>query len=143
MGQSPSSSPGPGPRAPRLLIIEDHEDTRKVWTLFLQRRGYVVETASDGKQGMDMATASLPDLILLDLMLPNRSGVQIARELKRRADTRAIPIIVVTGWPLAVAHLPGLAGYILKPCLPDAVVAAVQRALEGRALAAARETAVD
>ncbi len=80
----------------RILVIEDETPILEVLTQALARKGYQVSTASDGDTGLDKALAEMPDLILLDLMLPRMDGWEVCRRLRAEAATRRTPIIMVT-----------------------------------------------
>lgn len=81
---------------PRILLVEDNEMNRDMLSRRLDRRGYQVLMAVDGKQGVDMAAAEVPDLILMDMSLPILDGWEATRQLKAAPATRAIPIIALT-----------------------------------------------
>jgi CheY-like chemotaxis protein len=81
---------------PRILLIEDNEMNRDMLSRRLQRRGYEVLMALDGGEGVAMAQAQLPDLILMDMSLPVVDGWEAARRLKAEPATQAIPIIALT-----------------------------------------------
>lgn len=81
---------------PKLLFIEDNEDNRDAISRRLIRRGYEVVMAVDGKAGLAMARSSDPELILLDMNLPEVDGWEVARQLKADPATRSIPIIALT-----------------------------------------------
>src|SRR6478735_504896 len=80
----------------RILVIEDTRDLVEVLTVALQREGYEITVAYDGQEGLRKAQTLLPDLILLDLMLPVLSGLEVCRELKAGERTRDIPIVMLT-----------------------------------------------
>lgn len=80
----------------KLLFIEDNEDNRDAISRRLIRRGYEVVMAVDGKAGLDMARSSSPELILLDMNLPEIDGWEVARQLKADPATRGVPIIALT-----------------------------------------------
>jgi two-component system cell cycle response regulator DivK len=86
---------------PRLLYIEDNEMNRDMLSRRLQRRGFEVMIAADGEQGMAMAAAEKPDLILMDMSLPVLDGWEATRRLKAAPDTRRIPIIGLTAHAMA------------------------------------------
>jgi CheY-like chemotaxis protein len=86
---------------PRLLYIEDNEMNRDMLSRRLQRRGFEVMIAADGEQGMAMAGAQKPDLILMDMSLPVLDGWEATRRLKAEPDTRRIPIIGLTAHAMA------------------------------------------
>ncbi|MGE5262460.1 MAG: response regulator [Acidobacteriota bacterium] len=81
---------------PRILLVEDNEMNRDMLSRRLDRRGYQVLMAVDGQQGVEMATAEVPDLILMDMSLPILDGWEATRQLKAAPATRAIPIIALT-----------------------------------------------
>lgn len=85
----------------RILVIEDNEMNRDMLTRRLIRKGYDVISAVDGEEGLRVATAEQPDLILMDMSLPVMSGWDATRELKSRPETRAIPIIALTAHAMA------------------------------------------
>jgi two-component system cell cycle response regulator DivK len=86
---------------PRLLYVEDNEMNRDMLSRRLQRRGFEVLIASNGEQGVAMAAAEKPDLILMDMSLPVLDGWQATRRLKSEPDTRPIPIIGLTAHAMA------------------------------------------
>jgi DNA-binding response OmpR family regulator len=79
-----------------ILIVEDHEPSRDALSRRLERRGYRVVTAADGDQAVALAQASAPDLILMDLGLPQIDGWSVTKNLKADSSTRNIPIIVLS-----------------------------------------------
>ena len=79
-----------------ILIIEDDENISKALDVRLQARGYKVLTAFDAVQGMQKATGTLPDVILLDITMPGGNGFSLAERLKASTNTQAIPIIFLT-----------------------------------------------
>ena len=85
---------------PTILLVEDNELNRDMLSRRLARRGYTVVTAQDGAQGHAMACAQIPDLILMDVGLPEMDGWQVTRLLKSNAATRRIPIIALTAHAL-------------------------------------------
>jgi CheY-like chemotaxis protein len=85
---------------PTILLVEDNELNRDMLSRRLVRRGYAVITAHDGAQGHAMACSDNPDLILMDIGLPEMDGWQVTRLLKCNAQTRGIPIIALTAHAL-------------------------------------------
>jgi CheY-like chemotaxis protein len=85
---------------PTILLVEDNELNRDMLSRRLVRRGFTVITAQDGAQGHAMACSELPDLILMDIGLPEMDGWQVTRLLKSKAETRGIPIIALTAHAL-------------------------------------------
>jgi CheY-like chemotaxis protein len=86
---------------PKILMIEDNEQNRDALSRRLQRHGYDVITAIDGRQGITTAQAEIPDLILMDLNLPDVDGWEATRLLKEAPETRAIPIMAMTAHAIA------------------------------------------
>jgi two-component system cell cycle response regulator DivK len=86
---------------PRLLYVEDNEMNRDMLCRRLQRRGFEVLIASNGEQGVAMAAAEKPDLILMDMSLPVLDGWEATRRIKASPDTRRIPVIGLTAHAMA------------------------------------------
>jgi DNA-binding response OmpR family regulator len=80
----------------KILIIEDDDDVRELIRYNLSRENYRVEDTADGDKGLDLAKSHIPDLIILDLMLPGMSGLEICRELKSEKSTQDISIIILS-----------------------------------------------
>lgn len=78
----------------RVLMIEDHPDIAELYQLKLQLDGYRVAVASDGITGLHMASSLLPDIILLDLHLPQKDGLELLSELRERDETRDLLVVV-------------------------------------------------
>lgn len=81
---------------PRILLVEDNEMNRDMLSRRLERRGYEVVIAVDGQQGVDLAQATSPDLILMDMSLPVIDGWEATRQLKSMERMKAVPIIALT-----------------------------------------------
>jgi CheY-like chemotaxis protein len=86
---------------PRILLVEDNEMNRDMLSRRLERRGFAVLIAVDGREGVDVATRERPDLILLDMSLPVLDGWEAAGQLKAAEATRDIPIIALTAHAMA------------------------------------------
>jgi two-component system cell cycle response regulator DivK len=85
----------------KILLVEDNEMNRDMLSRRLQRKGYEILLAEDGEQGVVMARAQQPDLILMDMSLPVLDGWDASRRLKEDAATRPIPIIALTAHAMA------------------------------------------
>ncbi len=85
----------------RILLVEDNEMNRDMLSRRLKRNGYDVLIATDGQQGVDVAMAEAPDLILMDMSLPVIDGWEATRRIKQTAATRAIPVIALTAHAMA------------------------------------------
>ncbi|MEX0893661.1 MAG: response regulator [Gemmatimonadota bacterium] len=79
-----------------ILVAEDHLDSRDALRALLEAFGYTVLLAANGRQAVDVAVRARPDLILMDIMMPELDGFEATRELRGREDTRTIPILAVT-----------------------------------------------
>jgi CheY-like chemotaxis protein len=86
---------------PRILVVEDNEMNRDMLSRRLQRKGYQILLAADGRQGLAMAQSQSPDLILLDLSLPEIDGWEAARSLKADPLTQHIPVVALTAHAMA------------------------------------------
>jgi len=86
---------------PRILVIEDNEWSRDMLARRLERRGYEVLVAPDGKRGVAMTREHRPDLVLMDMSLPEMDGWEATRRLKSDPATRAIPIVALTAHAMA------------------------------------------
>jgi CheY-like chemotaxis protein len=84
----------------KILLVEDNEESREGLARRLQRRGYEVVSACDGQQGVDLARAAAPDLILMDINLPVLDGWEATRQIKAAEPTRDVPIIALTAHAL-------------------------------------------
>ncbi len=104
---------------PKILVIEDERSLVEVLSYNLAREGFEVLTAYDGQDGLRQAQLKLPDLMVLDLMLPVKSGLDVCRDLRRDSRTREIPIIMVTAKAEESDQLIGFAtgadDYVTKP----------------------------
>src|SRR5437762_13751646 len=80
----------------RVLVIDDHQHTHRLLEAPLSREGVQVLSAADGVQGLALAAAEKPDLIVLDVTMPGKGGFDVLRELKASDETRAIPVIMLT-----------------------------------------------
>ncbi len=120
----------------KILVIEDEADILELMLYNLGREGYRAQGCQHGDEGLKRARAETPDLLLLDLMLPGLSGIEVCRRLKADPDTREISVIMVTakGEPDdVVAGLDaGADDYIPKPFSPKVLLARVKAVLRRR-----------
>jgi CheY-like chemotaxis protein len=86
---------------PRILLVEDNEMNRDMLSRRLQRKGYEVSIALDGRQGVEMARSGGYDLVLMDMSLPEIDGWEATRQLRAAPETRAVPIIGLTAHAMA------------------------------------------
>lgn len=116
-----------------ILVVDDSPTERHLMKNLLTRAGYLVEFAEDGQLGVEMARALRPDLILMDVVMPNLNGFQATRQLRRDEVTAHIPIILVTtkdqqtdrDWGLRQ----GASDYITKPVDVQLLLKAIERIL--------------
>ncbi len=110
----------------RILVVDDERDITALVAYHLARAGYRVATASDGNAALKAAAAEPPDLVVLDLMLPGRSGFEVLAELRRREETREAGVILLTARKEQPDRVKGLeAGaddYLTKPFSPEELV---------------------
>ncbi len=122
----------------RILLVDDHEDALYAGERMLLRAGYEVFTARDGEATLQAAYAHLPDIILLDIMMPKIDGLEVTRRLKADSSLKYIPIILLSAKDSLQDILDGLHagadGYITKPFNPDELIARVKAALRTRSL---------
>jgi len=105
--------------APRVLVVDDERQNRQLLEVILKPEGFLVQTAANGKEALAMMAAQPPDLILLDIMMPDMDGYQVARKIKENPVTRNIPIIMITALDDRAARLQGLSAgaedFLTKP----------------------------
>ena len=118
---------------PRLLVVEDEPSQVELLRYNLTRQGYEVRVAMDGEEGFAAAVEDPPDLILLDWMLPNLSGVEICRKLRHNKATREVPVIMLTARSEEGDKVRGLDvgadDYVTKPYSVKELLARVRAAL--------------
>ncbi|MBN2706480.1 MAG: response regulator transcription factor [Deltaproteobacteria bacterium] len=119
-----------------VVVVEDETDIREVLIYNLKREGYQVSDAANGEQGLKLIRRELPDLVLLDLMLPGLDGLKICRMLKNEDNTCDIPIIMVTAKgeesDIVVGLEMGADDYVSKPFSTRELIARVQAVLRRR-----------
>jgi CheY-like chemotaxis protein len=86
---------------PKILLVEDNEESRDALSRHLRRKGYEILLAVDGREGVELARAEAPDLILMDMSLPGLDGWEATRQLKAAPPTRGIPVIALTAHAMA------------------------------------------
>lgn len=118
---------------PRILLVDDYTDALEVWTLFLEASGYEVAPAATGAEALAAVGRKAPHVAVLDLQLPDMSGLDLARQLRNRTDTRGIPLIALTGRAepedIADARAAGFDTVLVKPCDPSDLIQTI-RALD-------------
>src|SRR5207244_2838829 len=118
---------------PRILVVDDNETNRDILAARLTPHGYDILQAADGEAALDAARRHLPDLILLDVMMPKINGVEVCRQLKQDATLPFMPIILVTAKSdsndVVIGLEAGADEYLTKPIDQMALVARVKSVL--------------
>jgi two-component system phosphate regulon response regulator PhoB len=114
----------------RILLVEDEAAIREMTAMALQRAGFEVQEAEDAQQAERVVTDNLPDLILMDWMLPGSSGVELARRFRRDDYTKEVPIIMLTARSEEDDRIRGLESgaddYVTKPFSPRELIARIK-----------------
>lgn len=117
----------------RILVVEDQEDNRTILRDLLEAAGYELIEAVDGAEGVTLALREKPDLILMDIQMPNLDGYEATRKIKSEPSLRATPVIAVTSYALsgdeAKARAAGCDDYVTKPFSPRALLGKVREYL--------------
>jgi DNA-binding response OmpR family regulator len=121
----------------RVLCIEDDPEMIDLIRLILERRGFMVQGATGGRAGLQALQESPPDLVLLDLMMPDMDGWDVYQNMKSEPTMRGIPVIIVTASGQSIDRMLGLEiakvdDYIVKPFSPQALLESVEKVLGGR-----------
>ena len=121
---------------PKILVIEDERPLVEVLTYNLEREGFEVLASYDGQDGLRQAQLKLPDLIVLDLMLPAKPGLEVCRELRMGTRTREIPIVMLTAKAEESDELVGFAmgadDYVTKPYSMKVLIERIKKELRRR-----------
>jgi len=129
--------------AKKVLVVDDELDMRTFITTLLETNGFKPLTAQDGFQGLEVARKSRPALIILDIMMPKESGINLYRELRNDPDLKDIPVIMLSALSKKTffhsqkvldeykgEKIPEPAAYIEKPPEPDEILEAIRNALK-------------
>lgn len=119
-----------------VIYVEDDLEMIDLVAMILGRHGFEVKGAHGGRQGLDMIMASPPDLILLDLMMPDVEGWEVYQQIKANEATRNIPVIVITARAQPIdrvlgIHIARVQEYICKPFRPQELLESVDRVMGG------------
>ena len=121
--------------AKRVLLIEDEPNIIEAIRFILTRDGWMVETHSDGADAIEAVHAHVPDIVILDVMLPNRSGHDILRDLRAAPETEALPVLMLTARGQSQdreqAERAGVSAFMAKPFANSEVLDAVRRLANG------------
>jgi two-component system response regulator VicR len=120
----------------RVVYIEDEQEMIDLVRLILTRKGFEVIGANEGRQGLDEIRKTLPDLVLLDLMMPDMDGWEVYQQMKAEEATRQIPVIIITAKAQSIdkvlgLHIAKVDDYISKPFSPQELVESMERVLAG------------
>src|SRR5919197_2232862 len=117
----------------RVLVVEDQEDNRRIVRDLLSSAGYQIVEAVSGEEGVSLAEREQPDLILMDIQLPDLDGYEATRRIRANPALEKIPIIAVTSYALSgddvKARAAGCDDYVTKPFSPRALLAKVREYL--------------
>jgi DNA-binding response OmpR family regulator len=124
--------------AKKIIYVEDDPEMIDLVIMILNRRGYQVKGAHGGREGLDMIQRELPDLVLLDLMMPDMDGWDVYQQIKSNAQTQNTPVIVITAKAQAIDRILGLQiakvdDYISKPFRPKELLESIDRVLNAKA----------
>jgi len=120
-----------------ILCIEDEPEMIDLMRLILGRRGFEVKGAAVGVEGLKMIRQELPDLVLLDLMMPDMDGWEVYQQMKADEHTKNIPVIVVTAKAQSIdkvlgLHIAKVDDYLAKPFSPQDLLSSVERVLKSK-----------
>ncbi len=120
--------------AKKILVVDDEPDIRTYLTTFLEDAGYATASAANGDDGLVKARSEAPDLVTLDLTMPEKSGVKLYTELKGDAKLKAIPVVVITGIQGDIEkflktrkQVPPPEDFMAKPIDRDALLAKIRK----------------
>jgi CheY-like chemotaxis protein len=120
-----------------ILCVEDEPEMIDLIRLILGRRGFEVKGAAGGREGLKMIRQEMPDLVLLDLMMPDMDGWEVYQQMKADDKTKSIPVIVVTAKAQSIdrvlgLHIAKVDDYIAKPFSPQDLMNSVEKVLKSR-----------
>lgn len=123
------------PEQYRILVVDDLPDNILLLRSLLEQEGYVVDVAADGDAAWPLLEAAVPDLILLDVMMPGMNGYELTREIRRELSWSEVPIVLITASTEA-CRIKGLASgateFVRKPLDLDELLTTIQRLLQRR-----------
>ncbi len=129
---------------PNILVVEDEPPLVEVLRYNLEKEGYLVNVAENGAQALSKVHESPPDLVILDWMLPELSGIEVCRQLREDPDSREVPVIMLTARGEEADRVKGLASgaddYVVKPFSPAELLARVRAVLRRSTSSAPDET---
>lgn len=118
----------------KVLIVDDEEDIQKLLKIRLEQEGFIVLIAGDGEEGIRLSELEMPDLIILDIMMPNIDGYSCLKEIRRIPKTKNIPILMMSGKEEEKVRdlfaFQKISGYLEKPFELDNLVAKAKEILK-------------
>ncbi len=122
-----------------ILCIEDDADMLELLFIILRHKGFTVSGAATGKDGLRLVREQLPDLVLLDLMMPEMDGWEVYQQMKADVLTKSIPVIVVTAKTQSIdkvlgLHVAKVNDYITKPFSPSNLIESITKVLSSTAI---------
>jgi len=119
----------------KILIVEDHHDCREILGLFVTKIGHHPIKACNSKEAITVAEAELPDLIFMDMAMPDADGIKTTTILKKNPKTSHIPVVALTAWMSALweekASKVGILAYLLKPVSPQTLKETIEKYTSG------------
>lgn len=123
---------------PRVLIVDDSPTETYAFQGMLEKHGYEVLTADNGADGVAVARQELPDVVLMDIVMPGLNGFQATRQLTKGADTAHIPVVIVTTKDQETDRVwgrrQGASGYLVKPVAEEELLKTIQAVMAGQTL---------
>ena len=119
--------------ARRVLVVEDEPDIRDLVALILEEEGFTIETADQGREGLAKAHRQLPDMVIVDLMMPIMSGWEFLSIWQADSETQHIPVVAMSAaYSVATAEVTGIQGFLRKPFHVDRLLALVKLVFDER-----------
>lgn len=123
---------------PRVLIVDDSPTETYAFQAMLEKHNYEVLTADNGADGVALARQELPDVVLMDIVMPGLNGFQATRQLTKGADTSHIPVVIVTTKDQETDRVwgrrQGASGYLVKPVTEAKLIETVEAVMAGKTL---------
>jgi CheY-like chemotaxis protein len=131
----PGKQRAPAHKKKKILIVDDDKDFLNEAREMLGERGYQVIVSDNGDSALHAAKKSKPDLILLDIVMSNMNGFQVADKLNHMPETARIPVVAITGWFIREQHdrlikTLGIKSILIKPFKPLDMISCIERALD-------------
>jgi twitching motility two-component system response regulator PilH len=123
---------------PRVLIVDDSPTETYAFQGMLEKHGFEVLTADNGADGVALARQELPDVVLMDIVMPGLNGFQATRQLTKGADTAHIPVVIVTTKDQETDRVwgrrQGASGYLVKPVSEEELLKTIEAVMAGKTL---------